>query len=178
MPSPDFQYSAIIVAGGLGTRFSPTENKTTKLLFGQPVLEYALQAFQDSVCVSEIVLVGEAIPSFTAFSSRYPKLTVQVPGGKTRTESVWNGIQAFCTQPDYVFIHDAARPLLESSFVDQMAEQLHLYHLPIGLFPVLPLYDALKSMEKPDFPIPYEGSALYRTQTPQLFHYPTLFGVF
>jgi len=178
MPSLENHFLALIVAGGLGTRFSSLENKTTKLLYGLPVLEYSLQAFQSCPFISEIILVGENKVTFNELSARYPKLTGISDGGKTRTESVWNGLQAINSSTRYVFIHDAARPLLEVSFINRMAEQMLSQNHLTGLFPVLPLYDALKTLDTDFFPVTYEGQPLYRTQTPQLFQWSALKSAF
>ncbi|MDD4663151.1 MAG: 2-C-methyl-D-erythritol 2,4-cyclodiphosphate synthase [Caldisericia bacterium] len=178
MPSLEHHFSVVIVAGGLGTRFSSVENKTTKLLYGLPVLEYSLQAFQSCPYVTDIILVGEAKVITKELSTRYSKLTGVRAGGKTRTESVWNGLQAIDSSAQYVFIHDAARPLLEVSFINRMAEQILLQNHLTGLFPVLPLYDALKNLDRDYFPVTYEGQPLYRTQTPQLFQWSALKSAF
>ncbi|MCE5222657.1 2-C-methyl-D-erythritol 2,4-cyclodiphosphate synthase [bacterium] len=178
MPNPENHFSALVVAGGLGTRFSSLENKNTKWLYGLPVLEYSLQAFQSCPFIADIVLVGNDKIDSKELSARYPKLTGIRAGGKTRTESVWNGLQAIDSSARYVFIHDAARPLLEVSFINRMAEQILLQNHLTGLFPVLPLYDALKSLDRDFFPVTYEGQPLYRTQTPQLFQWSVLKSVF
>lgn len=170
MPNPDKYFSAIIVAGGSGSRFSSTESKTMKLLYGMPVVEYSVQAFQQSNQVSEMILVGQTGTYSKNLLTLYPKLKSIVPGGKTRTESVKNGIKVLSPNIRYVFIHDAARPLLEPAFIDQMADTMLQQSNYTGIFPVLPLYDALKSLEIEHTPKSIEVNSLIRTQTPQLFH--------
>ena len=174
MRSPEPFFSALVVAGGTGTRFSAVESKTTKKLFGKPVVEYSLNAFQACSSVSEIVLVGDAGSSLSELTQRYPKLIAQIAGGKTRSDSVSNGLQSIHPSTSFLFIHDAARPLVTSTFLDQMADQIVNRSDLTGIYPILPLYDALKSLDVADCPVSYEGSPLYRTQTPQLFAFPIL----
>lgn len=174
MPKPDHFFSAIIVAGGLGTRFSPVENKTTKHLFGIPVLEYSLDAFENSDSVSEIVLVGDGGMRLDSLQKRYSKVGSIVPGGNTRTHSVKNGLEAINPSTRFIFIHDAARPLLEAAFIDQMAELILSHENITGIFPALPLYDSLKSINNQCCtPLQFD-QVFIRTQTPQLFHTSSL----
>lgn len=174
MPNPNHAFSAIIVAGGLGVRFSPVENKATKRLYGIPVLEYSLAAFEHSDSVSDIVLVGEPGMTLESIQKQYPKVHSLVSGGATRTHSVKKGFDAICPEPRYLFIHDAARPLIEPAFIDTMAEQILSNPTMTGLFPALPLFDSLKSIHLPYQPSSYVGEALIRTQTPQLFQYSAM----
>ena len=49
-----------------------------------------------------------------------------VKGGKTRTESSFNGLISCSSKCKYVFIHDAARPLLRDDLIRELLDNLKL----------------------------------------------------
>jgi len=107
-------WAAVVVAAGSGTRFGSDCPKQYALLQGRPVLDYTLTTLKT---VGPIALVVN--PAHQAFyapvAARYPGLRI-VPGGATRQDSVKNGLKSLMdVHPDYVMVHDAARPLLTSN---------------------------------------------------------------
>ena len=115
--------SAVIAAAGSGTRIG--FKKQFADLRGMPVLAYSLRAFQNSV-VDEIVVVTaeEDTATVREIAEKYSisKLKSVVKGGKTRSESVMNGLSA--VSGDYVLIHDGARPFIESKEIDELTDEV------------------------------------------------------
>jgi 2-C-methyl-D-erythritol 4-phosphate cytidylyltransferase len=86
---------------------------------------------------------------------------------------VLKGLEALApSTPDRVLIHDAARPFVSVEVVDAVLDALD--EAP-GAFAALPVVDALWSAEdnRAQSSVPRDG--LWRAQTPQGFHFDTIF---
>jgi 2-C-methyl-D-erythritol 4-phosphate cytidylyltransferase len=103
--------TAIIVAAGSGTRFGSETPKQFLEINGRPVVAYSIDRFAESGSVDEIVVV---VPSaeVTRFEGKYPQVTKVVAGGRTRAESVRNGLGSISVETGVVAVHDGARPLV------------------------------------------------------------------
>ena len=107
--------TAIVLAGGKGSRMNSETPKQYLPLLGKPVLFYSLFAFEQSE-VDEIVLVtagGEEEYCKKEILERYhlTKVKAVVQGGKERYHSVLQGLLG-AKNAEYVLIHDGARPLI------------------------------------------------------------------
>lgn len=107
--------TAIVLAGGKGSRMHSETPKQYLPLLGKPVLFYSLSAFEQSVA-DEIILVtaaGEEKYCQKEIIEKYgiTKVTRIVAGGTERYHSVHQGLLA-AENADYVLIHDGARPLI------------------------------------------------------------------
>ena len=111
--------SAIILAAGSGARFG--EKKQFKKLNGEPIWTYSLKTFVRSEYVGEVILViPQEFVSEIQSSRTVDKFSDQidikiVKGGKSRQNSVMNGLSAVENKYNLVCIHDAARPFVRSS---------------------------------------------------------------
>ena len=113
--------AAIVVAAGSSTRMG--FDKLTAPLAGKPLVCWSLQAIQDCPEISRAVLVcaPERIEEFTAIVRAFPKFSRVVAGGAERSASVLNGLLAFAENPpDFVAVHDAARPLATPALFTQI----------------------------------------------------------
>ncbi len=108
--------SAIVLAGGSGTRVGGDKTKQMLEICGKPLIVHTLLAFQKSEEVDEIIVVAkkEELTSYEFFKKEYKltKITRIVEGGATRQESVKNGFEAIDDSSDFVAIHDGARALI------------------------------------------------------------------
>jgi 2-C-methyl-D-erythritol 4-phosphate cytidylyltransferase / 2-C-methyl-D-erythritol 2,4-cyclodiphosphate synthase len=167
--------SVIIVAAGLGSRYSETENKVLSRFNGISIFEYSIETFQNFDSIKQIILVGQNFLDQNLLKKKYSKLSHIVPGGECRQISVYNGL--LVTKEDYpfVFIHDAARPF----FINRMLEDmLNVIETCDGVIPLLPLYDAIKEKTECEKVIPHPSKNLFRTQTPQLYKKQILINAF
>ena len=113
--------AAIVVAAGSSTRMG--FDKLTAPLAGRPLVCWSLQAIQDCPEISRAVLVcaPERIEEFTAIVRAFPKFSRVVTGGAERSASVLNGLLAHSENPpDFVAVHDAARPLATPALFTQI----------------------------------------------------------
>lgn len=108
--------SAVILAGGSGTRVGGDKTKQMLEVCGKPLVVHTLLAFQKSENIDEIVVVAkkDELASYEHFKTEYDltKITKIVEGGPTRQDSVKNGFDAISSTADYVAIHDGARALI------------------------------------------------------------------
>ncbi len=104
--------SAILLAGGTGTRMGGDTPKQYLPLDGKPVAHYSFDLFVNSPAISELIVVCH--PDYRHyFSSAFSRIPlVFAEPGPRRQDSVYNGLQAASQDADYICIHDAARPMI------------------------------------------------------------------
>jgi 2-C-methyl-D-erythritol 4-phosphate cytidylyltransferase/2-C-methyl-D-erythritol 2,4-cyclodiphosphate synthase len=162
------QLAAILVAAGTGTRFGAELPKQFLTLSGQPVIRHAAIALLDSGAV--ILPVGDSALIDPALSG-LPHLPT-VRGGVSRQESVLAGLLALKPHaPEFVLVHDAARPIVPSGTVSALLDALKRFP---GAIPGAPVADTLKRAKDGAIleTVPREG--LFRAQTPQAFRFDAL----
>src|SRR5881394_53209 len=111
--------TAIIAAGGRGTRFGGTRPKQLMLIGGRPILDRSVSAFTGHPLVHEVVvsLPGELAgdpPEYLRQSTRPVRV---VAGGVRRQDSVANAFRAIDQRSEVVIIHDAARPFVSADLI-------------------------------------------------------------
>ena len=118
------QVSAIIAAGGSGTRLGYQEPKQFLDLRGKPIIAWSMEAFSKASEIGEIVIVAplEHLDRVTDYAKSFcgQKPFKVVPGGGTRQESVRNGLEASASGISYVAVHDAARPFVTPDEIDSI----------------------------------------------------------
>ncbi len=137
--------TAVILAGGVGTRMGGSRPKQYLTLGGQPVILYALRAVQRHADIHHIVIV--AAEEWRQFIDRLleqngiGKFCGYGEPGQTRQLSILHGLETIRrTAPDTtgVLIHDAARPALTSALITACLAGLGEAD---GAMPVLPMKD-------------------------------------
>lgn len=111
--------TAVIVAGGSGTRMGSATPKQFLMLKGKPLLWYTIRAFLAAYNDMQIILVlPEAhIDNGKAIATDFPEADIQfIVGGDTRFASVKNGVMA---APDdaIIFVHDGVRCLISPELI-------------------------------------------------------------
>lgn len=161
--------SAIVVAAGSGKRMNMKENKIFADVDGRPVIFYSLFALSKSDFIDEIIIVTkeEYILLVSDIVRVYDikKVSKIIPGGKTRTESVKNGlIQA---KGDFVAVHDGARPCVKTSDIDKtikVAKKTFAAALGTKVFDTLK-----KTDENGKICNTVDRNNIWQVQTPQVF---------
>lgn len=160
--------TALIVAGGSGTRMGNEKNKVFLPLLGKAIIERTLEVFFSSNYIDDIIIVTRAEDfneCMNLFSDREKPVKV-VKGGKTRQESVYNGLKE--SDCDIVVIHDAARPLITK----EVMEKSILSCKENGASAVgVSCVDTLKRADIDGFITEtLDRENVYRIQTPQTFY--------
>lgn len=162
--------TAIVLAGGQGTRMGTAVQKQYIELCGKPVLYYALHTFQNSGVIDEIILVvGEGQEEYCRQNivEKYAitKVSKVVVGGAERYYSVWNGLQE--VSEGYVFIHDGARPFVSGEMIARAYEEVQKYGACVVGMPVK---DTIKIADEDGFSRETPNRKdVWMIQTPQVF---------
>lgn len=165
--------TAIVLAGGSGSRMGAACKKQYLSLGGKPVLYYSLKAFQES-CVDGIILVSsEAEYCKKEILEKYglDKVKKIVPGGEERFHSVFAGLLA-AEGSDYVLIHDGARPFVTQAMIGESIGAAEIDHAcAVGM----PVKDTIKIADEQNYAVKTpERDKVWQIQTPQTFFYPLI----
>ena len=162
--------SAVIAAGGKGTRMGAGENKVFMKLYGKEILLHTVEAFHDNPDIDEIVVVaGEGeymrVTEMITNADLSEKMRAVTTGGATRRESVYNGIKF--TTGDIILIHDAARCLIGQTEICAAVKAAKEYGAAaVGV----PCKDTLKSADGDGFITgTIDREKTFLIQTPQAF---------
>jgi 2-C-methyl-D-erythritol 4-phosphate cytidylyltransferase len=160
----------IIVAGGSGSRIGGGELKQFRWVAGKPMLLHSVQTFMARADVGMVVCVlpqryaGDPPPWL--FQCDVDRLLVSV-GGRTRSESVANGLDDLPDDAEIVLVHDAARPLVDMATIDRVVDCVRAGTSAIAALPVV---DTIKSVDEDGFVMrTVDREGLWRAQTPQGF---------
>lgn len=157
--------AVLIVAAGKGERAGTALPKQYERLGGQPMLRRTVQAFQGYPVQ---VVIGPGQDSLAAEALKGLSLPAPVAGGTTRQESVLRGLEALAKDaPDFVLIHDAARPLVSRRVVADVVKALEAG--ADGALPMIAASDTLRRKGADGRWTLVSREALYRAQTPQDF---------
>lgn len=168
--------TAIIVAGGSGTRFGGTTPKQFLEILGKPLIIHTLERFQQCVDVDEIILVLPAnqTTAFLQIVNKFgiTKLSKIVSGGKTRAESVSKGLKAIRpVNAKIIAVHDGARPLVTSQEISDCILKANETGAAILTAPVT---DTIKQINGDTIVQTIDRNQLKRALTPQCFQYEIL----
>ena len=167
--------SAVVPAGGSGTRMGGPVPKQFQSLNGKPILFYTLKTLQDSGVISEIVLVvpEKEYKAACADWLGKPEIVKKVViGGEKRQDSVFNGFVEVSQDTEIVLVHDGVRPLLSQKMISESIDAAREYGAAITAIPVSDTIKRVVSSGLVSETIDREG--LWRVQTPQAFRYPLL----
>lgn len=165
--------AAIIVAGGTGERLGRPGGKQLAPVLGKPVLSWTLSAFDEAEDVGLIVVVchPQRVDEFRRVAVE--PLSASTPvifasGGKSRQESVANGLASLPAEVRTVLVHDGARPLVTPGLI---AEALGAFWAgdAAGLVVGHPAVDTLKVVEDHTIAETPDRSRYWAVQTPQIF---------
>ncbi|OYW13630.1 MAG: hypothetical protein B7X02_01710, partial [Rhodospirillales bacterium 12-54-5] len=164
--------TALIVAAGVGARAGGERPKQYQEIAGKPMIRHSIEAFlaHPRIGAVQVVIHPEHANDY---AEAMAGLTLLPPihGGAERSDSVKAGLAALADQiPDYVLIHDAARPFLSASVIDRIVEALTP---ETGVVPTLGVYDTVRRYRDGVWEdVSREG--LQRIQTPQAFPFGAL----
>lgn len=159
-------YTALIVAGGQGLRMGLGYNKVFyPLSEGKTVLDTTLQIFLDDSKCKQIVIVTNQADLQKIVSNYEAGRIVNVGGGPTRQESVFNGLMA--VKEEVVLIHDAVRPWCSQEKIQELLSAMETEQAAIlGVH----VKDTIKEVENGYITRTLDRKTLVHAQTPQAFH--------
>ena len=158
-------FTAILLAGGNGSRFGGETPKQFIPIGGKPLYEYTLDRFIQSNLFQEIIVVchPDWIESISSDRHRV------IAGGSTRQESVYRGLLACPPATDYVVIHDGVRPFVSKRILKENVEAVMRYQ---AVDTCIPSRDTLvRTLDGGKIDSIPPRKQLWRGQTPQSFSY-------
>ena len=166
-------FVAIIPAAGDSSRYSGEIPKQFLRVDGRTVLELSIRPLLDfSECLGVCVLVPPEDQFHKALEIKDNPKIFLAEGGTSRIDSVSKGVK-FWQQSDlsydYILIHDAARPCLRSSDIQQLLESIDSE--VDGVVLGIPCTDTIKKVSAKGSLIlnTLDRSRLWRAFTPQIF---------
>ncbi len=167
---------AIIVAAGTGLRFAASQPKQFVEILGKPLIIHTLERFEACPLVDEIILVLslDGCSEFAKLNGHIEikKLRSVATGGKTRAESVRNGLNKIdATKAKIVAVHDGARPLVT---VDEITRTIEKAAETGAACLVADVSDTIKEIEGEKIKRTVDRRKLRRALTPQAFRYEIL----
>lgn len=115
--------SAIIVAGGRGSRLGAAGPKQLLDLGGRSMLQRSVDAFLAHPAVNEIIVVlpADLARGNVPIDAGSKPLRI-ASGGARRQDSVAAGFKASSAEADVVLVHDAARPFVGGDLITRVIE--------------------------------------------------------
>ncbi len=166
---------ALILSGGTGARLGADIPKQYIEVGGRPIISYCIETLSVHPLVDGIQIVAdpawrEEIQGWLAKWDKAGKWKGFSEPGRNRQLSILRGledIRGYAGDLDYVFIHDAARPLLSGQ---QITDCLQGAEGHDGLMPVLPMKDTVySSKDGRRVTALLNRSEIYAGQAPEVF---------
>ena len=166
--------SAIILAGGSGSRFSDkcdTPKQLSKIC-GIPMILYSVKAFSRCRSVREIIIVsreqdiGHVKELVDTVDLKVPVKIVK--GGENRQESALNGFEATSDKASLIAIHDAARPLIVKEDIERIIRKAARFGGAIAATAAVDTPKIVSGKGRISEKAP-DRAALWVAQTPQIF---------
>ncbi len=178
----DNMNTAVILAGGVGSRMGVDRPKQYLLVQDKPIIAYCLDIFQLHNNIDKIVIVvSDEWKSYVEECvEKYgiTKICGYAPAGKTRQHSIYNGLKCInenAGETDVCIIHDAARPLVSDEIIDDCITGAIEED---GAMPVISVKDTIyQSSDGKSIDNLLNRSQLFAGQAPESFNFKKYFEV-
>ena len=157
-------YSVIIVAAGKGTRTGLTYNKVFYKIGNAPIITQTLKPFLEDADCAKIIMSISPHEQEEFEKVIHSEKIVYVPGGATRQESGYLGLQE--VETEFVMIHDGVRPFLTEKHLQALKDALKTEDAALLM---VPLIDTIKEVKDGYVVHTPERSDYMSAQTPQAF---------
>ncbi|OKH89962.1 bifunctional 2-C-methyl-D-erythritol 4-phosphate cytidylyltransferase/2-C-methyl-D-erythritol 2,4-cyclodiphosphate synthase [Thalassospira sp. TSL5-1] len=170
--------SVVIVAAGSGSRFGDPLPKQYHHIGDKTLLRHSIEAFMQLCPAHHIQVVYNPLHQNHLDAAIGDLITGKglrpaVAGGATRQQSVLNGLRALSdVTPDYVLVHDAARPGIDPDVIYRVLDALQDHK---GAIPGIAVHDTIKQCDDDKVILrTIARDTLMRAQTPQGFDFNAL----
>lgn len=164
--------SMILLCAGSGKRVGASINKLLLKYKNKTLFQYTLENILLSKYIHELIIVvkdheQEIIKNIVSTLNCNIKIKF-ASGGKTRFESVKNGVNLVDLKADKLLIHDCARPCIDDEIIRLLLSNVNNTDC-FGAIPVLPCIDTIKKKQQDFIKKTLNREKLVRAQTPQVF---------
>ena len=161
---------AIILASGTGSRFGSKQPKQFVRLAGKPVVQYTIEAFENSKTIDEIIVVTKEDYIDYVYeilnAKLFKKVSKVIAGGAERYDSTLSAINSIKEDEVNMIIHDAVRPFVNERIINDCIEALKTYKAVDVVVDATDTIVRVKDNIIKDIP---DRRYLKRGQTPQCF---------
>jgi len=162
------RFSVVIPAAGIGKRVGSEIPKQYLTILDKAIIEYSLAPFLAHPDINQVIVsIAENDQWFNHLSvAKHPKLSI-VKGGKERVDSVLSALKSLPVT-DYVLVHDAARPCIQTSDIDKLLQ--HALQHDSGAMLAYRVRDTMKrSSTEQQVKHTVDRDNLWHALTPQIF---------
>ena len=172
---------AVLPAAGIGRRMGSNIPKQYLSIDGAPLLLHSLRRLSAVKKIEKIVVVIHPEDSRWAeleksIKEEFGNRIITVMGGGERYQSVLNGLTAlteFAGKDDWVLVHDAVRPCVRTSDIENLIQKVSLHS--IGGLLGSPVDNTLKRVDKKLTVIEtVDRESYWNALTPQMFRFALL----
>lgn len=164
--------AAVVVAAGRGHRAGGETPKQYRHLGGESVIRSALSAFvvHPQIDAVQPVIHADDEAAFRTATAGLGGFRAPVPGGASRQASVYAGLDALReTAPDFVLIHDAARPFVSGALIARAIAAAGEHGAAV---PAIAVADTVKKVDaRGTITATIDRNELRIVQTPQAFSF-------
>ncbi len=158
--------TAIIAGAGNGTRMGGV-NKAFIKIGEKTAFRMVMEAFSSCAVIDEIVVVCQDKTPYEKELAEMGLTVTFAKGGKTRTQSVMNGVKAASRKSEFYCIHDCARPLISPEIIEAVIMAAFEKGAACACTPVT---DTIKYVDRETGTVyTPERKKLLSLQTPQVF---------
>lgn len=168
--TPALPFSVLIAAAGSGSRLGGDIPKQYQIVGGKMLLRHTIEAFLGCTGLKELrVTIDPNHANLYQSTASGLNLAPPILGGKTRKQSVYNGLCCFSDleQESVILIHDGARPLIDPQSIHRLILALQTEQAATLAVPIA------DTLIKEDGRY-VDRSGTWAVQTPQGFHYGIL----
>ncbi len=175
--------AVLMMCAGSGSRMGCDIPKAYITINSRPIFHYSFKTFSDNRYVDKIFFVinqdhielFKQSLSLVENSTKYGGFFL---GGSERSQSVTNGLKGVdeIYQPDFIAIHDAARPFLTDTVLNRTFEQALITG---AASPAIGVVDTIKEIDSSGFiKVHFRRKSLRSIQTPQIFSFQKLLAAY
>ncbi len=170
---------AVLLAGGVDSRFQMNVPKQFVNVFNRPVIVYTMERFQNHGEIDEIVVAcldgwQEMVKAY-AKQFNITKLTQVIIGGKDGQETSRRAAEALkerCKSEDIVILHDAIRPMVSEELISDSIRSCRKYGM--GVAAVCSMDAIMKSSDGKIGKESISRQEIMKIQTPQAYRFDLL----
>jgi len=171
------KYWLVIPAAGSGKRMATDVPKQYLKINGITILDHSINQFIEIPEIERIIVVLAENDSFWSGSTLANHNKIETTtGGKERYHTVLNGlkhISSTADDDDWVLVHDAARPCVRKSDINNLIKELRFHD--VGGLLALPAKDTMKRAGKNNEIVStVDRNDLWHALTPQMFKFSDL----
>lgn len=166
---------AMILSGGIGTRVGAGIPKQYIEVGGKPIIAYCIEQLSAHDMIDAIHIVADVswqdrISHWLLSADKKSKFSGFSLPGENRQLSILHGledIRRYASDNDFVFIHDAVRPLLTKKMTSDCISTVYDHD---GVLPVLPMKDTVYlSIDGTSVASLLDRNQVYAGQAPEVF---------